>query len=77
MFNKEVTNFFTDLVDETIRLREEKGIVRQDMINLLLEARRGGKKREEMVDPLNQFPNSEKKNHGKGKHQACLNIKTN
>nr|CAI5852946.1 unnamed protein product [Callosobruchus analis] len=41
LFDKEVKDFFYHLVDETIKAREEKGIVRPDMIHLLLEARKG------------------------------------
>ncbi|CAH0564727.1 unnamed protein product [Brassicogethes aeneus] len=41
MFNKEVSMFFRGLITDTIRTREEKHIVRNDMINLLMEARKG------------------------------------
>nr|WDY85985.1 cytochrome P450 9Z213 [Pagiophloeus tsushimanus] len=40
-FAKEVSNFFRSIINEAIHVREEKGIVRQDMIHLLLEARKG------------------------------------
>lgn len=43
-FGKEVTDFFTGIVEETIKMREEKGIVRPDMIQLMLEARKQNKK---------------------------------
>lgn len=35
--------FFRDLVKETIRIREERGIVRPDMIHLLMETRKDEK----------------------------------
>lgn len=41
VFSKKVATFFRDLVKETLRIREEKHIVRPDMIHLLMEARRG------------------------------------
>nr|CAI5847744.1 unnamed protein product [Callosobruchus analis] len=47
LFDEEVKNFFYHLVDETIKTREEKGIVRPDMIHLLMEARKGKVKQEE------------------------------
>nr|CAH7721222.1 unnamed protein product [Callosobruchus chinensis] len=40
-FEEDIKEFFYKLVDDTIRVREEKGIVRPDMINLLMEARKG------------------------------------
>ncbi|CAG9827672.1 unnamed protein product [Diabrotica balteata] len=40
-FDKKTTNFFTNLIDKTIKMREEKGIVRLDMIHLLIEAKKG------------------------------------
>ncbi|KAJ8965320.1 hypothetical protein NQ314_004214 [Rhamnusium bicolor] len=47
LFSNEVGDFFKNLVGETIRIREEKGIVRPDMIHLLMEARKGIHKHEE------------------------------
>lgn len=41
MFPTHVTKFFKHLIKETIKLRETKNIVRPDMINLLLEAKKG------------------------------------
>ncbi|KAL1509576.1 hypothetical protein ABEB36_004288 [Hypothenemus hampei] len=35
------TTYFQNTITETIKVREEKNIVRKDMINLLLEARKG------------------------------------
>lgn len=37
----ETTSFFTKLVTESIESREESGIVRQDMIHLLMLAKKG------------------------------------
>ncbi|KAI4464094.1 cytochrome p450 [Holotrichia oblita] len=47
LFTEEVRNFFVNLIKETIHLRETKSIIRPDMINLLLEARKGGR----YIDP--------------------------
>ncbi|KAH0999927.1 hypothetical protein HUJ04_008163 [Dendroctonus ponderosae] len=41
LFEKELSSFFYKTVKETIHAREEQGIVRQDMLNVLLEARKG------------------------------------
>lgn len=41
IFSTRVSQFVTKLVDETIRTREEKNIVRPDMIHLMMEARKG------------------------------------
>ncbi|XP_017770184.1 PREDICTED: cytochrome P450 9e2-like [Nicrophorus vespilloides] len=46
-FNEHVSKFFKNLVKETIKMREDNGIVRPDMINLLMEARKGRLKYDE------------------------------
>ncbi|CAH2013955.1 unnamed protein product [Acanthoscelides obtectus] len=43
----ETMSFFIGVVEETIKVREEKGIVRPDMIHLMMEARKGKPKVEE------------------------------
>ena len=40
-FGKAVETFFHEAVLEMMRIREEKGIVRHDMINLLMQAKKG------------------------------------
>ncbi|XP_022916482.2 cytochrome P450 9e2-like [Onthophagus taurus] len=42
---KEISNFFSGVIKETLKEREEKGIIRQDMIHIMMEAK--GKKRPE------------------------------
>ncbi|XP_017770118.1 PREDICTED: cytochrome P450 9e2-like [Nicrophorus vespilloides] len=37
---QKVNAFFLQLVGDTLRMREQKGIIRQDMLNLLMQARR-------------------------------------
>lgn len=39
-----------ELVEETIKIRKEQGIVRPDLINLLLVAKSGGQKHEETTN---------------------------
>ncbi|KAK9752570.1 Cytochrome P450 [Popillia japonica] len=43
LFPGEIYDFFVNLIKDTIKVRETHGIVRPDMINLLLEARKGKK----------------------------------
>ncbi|XP_018570837.1 cytochrome P450 9e2-like [Anoplophora glabripennis] len=47
LFSNEVRASFQKIVKDTIKMREEKNIVRQDMTNLLLEAKKGVQKQEE------------------------------
>nr|CAH7741451.1 unnamed protein product [Callosobruchus chinensis] len=47
ILDKETMEFFMHLVEQTIKTREEKGIIRPDMIHLLMEARKGKIKNEE------------------------------
>ncbi|XP_063915545.1 cytochrome P450 9e2-like [Zophobas morio] len=47
IFSKDVSDFFTNLVTSNIQSREKHGIVRPDMIHLLLEARKNGLKHDE------------------------------
>ncbi|XP_063917833.1 cytochrome P450 9e2-like [Zophobas morio] len=46
-FSEEVSNFFTNLIKTNIQSREKHGIVRPDMIHLLLEARKNRLRHEE------------------------------
>lgn len=48
--NKSEENYFTTLIDEIIIAREERGIVRSDIINLLLEARNDVYHKEEAME---------------------------
>ncbi|XP_017769503.1 PREDICTED: cytochrome P450 9e2 [Nicrophorus vespilloides] len=41
IFSDEIGNFFRGVINETIDVREKNGIVRPDMIHLLLEVRKG------------------------------------
>lgn len=41
MFSIDLMEYFANIIRDAIKTREEKGIVRKDMINLLLETRKG------------------------------------
>lgn len=41
LIDKESSDFFQEAITETMKIREQKGIIRHDMINLLLQARKG------------------------------------
>lgn len=41
LLDKECCDFFQDAILETMKIRETKGIIRHDMINLMLQARKG------------------------------------
>lgn len=57
---EKVEKFFLDLIDESIKLREEKNIVRHDMIQLLMEAKKGNLKQDKDNNDLTpQFSNIE------------------
>jgi cytochrome P450 family 9 len=40
-FDKSVLSFFQKATLETMKVREEEGIIRQDMVNLLMQAKKG------------------------------------
>ncbi|XP_044258701.1 cytochrome P450 9e2-like [Tribolium madens] len=50
LVSKRLGNFFRKIINETIALREEKNIVRPDLIHLLMSARKGKLKYEEQMD---------------------------
>ncbi|XP_037042332.1 probable cytochrome P450 9f2 [Bradysia coprophila] len=41
LFSEEATKFFEDAIKETIKIREQEGIMRPDLINLLMQAKKG------------------------------------
>ncbi|CAG9824138.1 unnamed protein product [Phaedon cochleariae] len=65
LFEDDVETFFKSLVDDTIKIREEKGIVRHDMIHLLMEARKGIQENEEKGMADTGFATVEEANLGK------------
>ena len=48
-FPKEVETFFQEAVHETMKIREERGIIRHDMINLLMQAKKGSLSHEQKI----------------------------
>ncbi|KAK4874001.1 hypothetical protein RN001_013361 [Aquatica leii] len=54
-----VSNFFRRIIKETIRQRENEGLVRPDMIHLLMEARKGNVTKEEAQLPDTGFATAE------------------
>ncbi|KAF5306332.1 hypothetical protein FQA39_LY09030 [Lamprigera yunnana] len=50
MINKKVGSFFRSIVKDAIRVRKENGIVRPDMLHLLMEAQKGNLNYEENND---------------------------
>ncbi|XP_062563221.1 probable cytochrome P450 9f2 [Armigeres subalbatus] len=54
VMKREQAKYFTKLIKDTVRDRQSRGIVRHDMIDLLLEARKGILKYEEDHDDANE-----------------------
>ncbi|XP_019875697.2 cytochrome P450 9e2-like [Aethina tumida] len=73
IFSTEVSSFFKNLIMSNIKTREEKGIVRQDMINILMEARKGLLKYEETSEDIDTgFATAEESKIGKSKKNIHL-----
>ncbi|KAF2899545.1 hypothetical protein ILUMI_06619 [Ignelater luminosus] len=49
IFSKQVSTFFRSLIKETLSVREKRGIVRPDMVHLLMEARKGQTRNDDNV----------------------------
>ncbi|XP_044253639.1 cytochrome P450 9e2-like [Tribolium madens] len=64
-FSKKVGKFFTKIIKDNIANREKHGIVRPDMIHLLLEARKNGWKYEESETLDTGFATVKESNIGK------------
>jgi cytochrome P450 family 9 len=65
LFSTKVSDFFYNIVKENIAKREKYGIVRPDMINLLMEARKNGLQYEETPEKDAGFATVEESNVGK------------
>lgn len=50
LFSRKANKFFINLVEQQIDIREQKEIVRPDVINLLLAARKDVQKQEEFLN---------------------------
>lgn len=53
MLERNVAKFFRSLVHDTMAVREKEGIVRPDMIHLLMQARKGALQHEVTNDGVN------------------------
>jgi cytochrome P450 family 9 len=53
-FDGETTEFFQGAITGTMKVREEQGIVRHDMINLLMQAKKGKLSHEKQSDEVSQ-----------------------
>ncbi|XP_074035463.1 cytochrome P450 9e2-like isoform X1 [Leptinotarsa decemlineata] len=65
--------FFRELVNDTIKTREENNIIRPDMIHLLMEARKGIQQKEENIGVDTGFATVEESNIGKGHTKEITN----
>ncbi|KAF5288514.1 hypothetical protein FQA39_LY15382 [Lamprigera yunnana] len=72
IISERVVNFFTAIVNGSLKLRREKGIIRVDMLHLLLEAQKGSLRYEEADIAETGFATVEESNIGKTqpKHKA-------
>ncbi|KAF2890529.1 hypothetical protein ILUMI_15644 [Ignelater luminosus] len=70
IFSERVTDFFKSLVNQTLKIRTEQGIVRPDMIHLLMEAKNGRLKFENQNNVIDTgFAVVEESELGKTKRQ--------
>ncbi|XP_060525750.1 cytochrome P450 9e2-like [Cylas formicarius] len=73
LLDSSATRFLQKVLTETIRVREEEGIVRPDMINILLEAKKGAKDEEPVLVDTG-FATVEESSPGRSKsHPAITN----
>lgn len=52
-FDQETSDFFSEAITETMKVRETKGIIRHDMINLLIQAKKGNLSHEKEKEEKN------------------------
>lgn len=69
---KEATDFFQDIIMETIRARENQNIYRPDMIQLLLDARKGRLTHDEKSDSDTGFATAEESSVNKSEKNQIL-----
>lgn len=72
LFNNEFRNFFRGIITSNIKIREKNEIIRPDMINLLMEARKGKLQHENInkQDEDTGFATVEESHIGKEKNQT-------
>ncbi|XP_053690938.1 probable cytochrome P450 9f2 [Sabethes cyaneus] len=66
MIDKEQAVYFSDIIKHTVQTRESKGIIRHDMIDLLLQARKGTLKHHQETEVNEGFATVEESDVGKG-----------
>ncbi|XP_053669096.1 probable cytochrome P450 9f2 [Anopheles marshallii] len=54
LFDREQRNYFTEIIRDTLKTREAHAIVRPDMVNLLMQARKGALKQQREVEERNE-----------------------
>lgn len=74
ILNKEAERFFRKLVKDNIATREQNGIVRPDMIHLLMEARKGKLKHDESREMDTGFATIEESSIGKEEKLQNLHL---
>ncbi|KAJ8928365.1 hypothetical protein NQ314_019096 [Rhamnusium bicolor] len=67
IINNKVGNFFRQVINDTIKIREERAIVRPDMIHLLMQARKGIEKHEKNGVIDTGFATAQESDLGKAK----------
>ncbi|XP_059610424.1 probable cytochrome P450 9f2 [Phlebotomus argentipes] len=72
IFSEKFSNFFRNLVWDTIRHRERENIIRPDMINLLIQARKGKLKYEEEDIQKDGYATVQETTVGEAIHQSQL-----
>ncbi|XP_017769457.1 PREDICTED: cytochrome P450 9e2-like [Nicrophorus vespilloides] len=65
IFDDEMGTFFRGVIDESIKIREDKGIVRPDMLNLLMEAKNGKLSGESNKNSVDSFASTNEYSLGK------------
>ncbi|EFA09141.1 cytochrome P450 9e2 [Tribolium castaneum] len=72
LFNQKVTNFFRNIIIDNMHKREKDGIVRPDLIHLLMEARKGKLKHDNSNEGGDGFATVEESEIGKNSKKMEL-----
>uniref|UniRef100_A0A182JK11 Uncharacterized protein n=1 Tax=Anopheles atroparvus TaxID=41427 RepID=A0A182JK11_ANOAO len=65
LFDREQNHYFTEIIRETVRTRDAHGIVRPDMVNLLMQARKGALKHQREEEEEKGFATVEESEVGR------------
>uniref|UniRef100_A0A1S4JSZ5 Uncharacterized protein n=2 Tax=Culex quinquefasciatus TaxID=7176 RepID=A0A1S4JSZ5_CULQU len=66
IIDKDQTEYFTKLIKDTVKARESQGVVRNDMIDLLLQAKKGELKHHQEKEEQEGFATVQESDLGKG-----------